>query len=73
MALELPKLNHDYAIVTLVGKRDDVDEGVSCRVYVRFYWLERACCLRLIGAQQRCLQSRLLKTGHWNNNNKFRQ
>jgi hypothetical protein len=27
VALEFPKLNHDHAIVTLIGKRDDVDEG----------------------------------------------
>jgi hypothetical protein len=32
VALELPKLNHDYAIVTLVGKRDAVDEEDDFRL-----------------------------------------
>jgi hypothetical protein len=38
---------------------------------VSLHLLERTCCLRLVGAQQRCVRSRLHKTRRWNNNDKF--
>jgi hypothetical protein len=61
----LPKLNHDYAIVMLVGKRDVVDEGVDFRLvaaqsYVRL--LKGKCALGpflsilVIECQLKCLK-----------------